>query len=615
MRNNHIKKYLNYYINEVKNPQYAILLKGKWGSGKTHFINEYKKSLDENKQKYIYVSLYGITSYDEIETKFLEVIHPVLYSKKTIFAAKIAKQLLKGSLRIDIDNDNKDDVNVSIGIPDIKPEDLLNTKEYTLIFDDLERCNINIINLLGYINFFVEHQAYKVILIANEEKFKDTIGYLEIKEKLIGKTFEFTTNPILAYDSFLNELKNTNEIIENILKIQKSNILELFEKSDFNNLRVLRQTLLDFERFYDEVLINHKENKELINDFLSWFFIFSFEIRQGNNCILDLQKISEEYYLLYMDNQEEEAEKTKFKVFLNKYNLDARFDVIISFDLWKEILFNSKINKEYIDLELKNSKYYSIEQTNSWKLLYSFYYLDDNRFKELVNDIYFKISNNYYKMIDEVKMVSSILLYLQENNLFKKDIYCLEYEIKKQIDFIFDKNLADIESILRNEKLSIEKYQYQNYEFRKSSKIEEINVYIEEKIKNALENKMIEDAPLIIDYIEHKNTKDLLILFGVNIDEAKQLINYRKKPILLHIEVDELFNALIKADYETIYNFGLIIKTRYQNKFEELKEEKNFLEQLLGKIDDYCMNNKYKINSYLLEKYLKNNISGAINKY
>ena len=92
MQNKHIKEFLNYYIG-LPNPQYAVLLKGKWGSGKTHFINEYKKELDKNKQKYIYVSLYGVTSYDEIETKFLEAIYPRLYNKKTIFAGKIAKQL------------------------------------------------------------------------------------------------------------------------------------------------------------------------------------------------------------------------------------------------------------------------------------------------------------------------------------------------------------------------------------------------------------------------------------------------------------------------------------------------------------------------------------------
>ena len=94
MSNEHISQFLNYYI-KLSNPQYAVLLKGKWGSGKTHFINDYKKQLDEKKQKYIYVSLYGVTSYDEIETKFLETIHPRLYNKKTIFAGKIAKQLLK----------------------------------------------------------------------------------------------------------------------------------------------------------------------------------------------------------------------------------------------------------------------------------------------------------------------------------------------------------------------------------------------------------------------------------------------------------------------------------------------------------------------------------------
>ena len=94
MLNNHIKEYLMNYIG-LENPQYAILLKGKWGSGKTHFINKYKEELDKKqpKQKYIYVSLYGITSFDEIETKFLEAIYPKLYNRKTIFVGKIAKQL------------------------------------------------------------------------------------------------------------------------------------------------------------------------------------------------------------------------------------------------------------------------------------------------------------------------------------------------------------------------------------------------------------------------------------------------------------------------------------------------------------------------------------------
>ena len=181
MQNKHINEFLDYYI-KLENPQYAVLLKGKWGSGKTHFINEYKKELDKNKQKYIYVSLYGVNTYDEIETKFLEAIYPRLYNKKTIFAGKIAKQLLKATLKIDWNDDGKADGNVNIQIPNFKPEDLLNTKDYILIFDDLERCSINIINLLGFINFFVEHQSYKVILIANEEELEKTEKYTQIKE-------------------------------------------------------------------------------------------------------------------------------------------------------------------------------------------------------------------------------------------------------------------------------------------------------------------------------------------------------------------------------------------------------------------------------------------------
>lgn len=230
MSNQHISQFLDYYCSDkLLNPQYAVLLKGKWGSGKTYFINEYKKHLNKNEQKYIYVSLYGVTKYDEIETKFLETIHPRLYNKKTIFAGKIAKQFLKGTLKIDWDDNGQENAELETKIPDFKPEDLLNTKDYILIFDDLERCSINTINLLGYVNYFVEHQSYKVILIANEEELEKTEKYTLIKEKLIGKTFEFISDASSAYDSFLGELENEKDIKEKILEKYKYKILEIFK--------------------------------------------------------------------------------------------------------------------------------------------------------------------------------------------------------------------------------------------------------------------------------------------------------------------------------------------------------------------------------------------------
>jgi Flp pilus assembly CpaF family ATPase len=39
--NQHIHEFLEYYI-KLDKPEYAVLLSGKWGSGKTHFINRFK---------------------------------------------------------------------------------------------------------------------------------------------------------------------------------------------------------------------------------------------------------------------------------------------------------------------------------------------------------------------------------------------------------------------------------------------------------------------------------------------------------------------------------------------------------------------------------------------
>ncbi|MFY4805246.1 P-loop NTPase fold protein [Aliarcobacter butzleri] len=612
MQNKHISQFLNYYI-ELSNPQYAVFLKGKWGSGKTHFINEYKNELNKNKQKYIYVSLYGVTSYDEIETKFLEAIYPRLYNKKTIFAGKIAKQLLKATLKIDWDADGKADGSVNIQIPNFKPEDLLNTRDYILIFDDLERCSINIINLLGYINFFVEHQSYKVILIANEEELEKTEKYTQIKEKLIGKTFEFISDANSAYDSFLGELENENKIKENILEKQKSNILELFEKFQSNNLRALRQTLLDFERFYDKVLVNHQAKEELIKDILYWFFLFSFEIKQGNNDILDLQKFSEEYYSYISKQNSEKAIQTKYIYFNNKYKFkDNYFDVVISFNLWKEVLLNSNIKKEDINLELRNSKYYFDESTPSWKKLSSYYNLEDKEFEELLEDVYKEFCKNNYKEYKQFKLITSMLLFFQENSLLDVELEKLTDLTKKNFQHLFDKGIFNFKDIYsNNDRLFTDKHYY-NIGYFEGENFNIISDFINNFLKEKELETLKDDTKLIIEYIEKKDGKSIFnLLEGYN---NIYKFDYKNRPILEYIEVDDLFNALLKTNGTTMYYLGGTIKDRYILGKNELLCEKKFLEELLNKIDNYLKDNKYKLSSYNLEKEIKENILIALDE-
>lgn len=77
------------------------------------------------KNEYLYVSLYGVTSYKEIEDAFFQQLHPVLASKGMKIAGKILKGLIKTTVKIDIDRDGKGDGNVSLGIPDINLPDYL----------------------------------------------------------------------------------------------------------------------------------------------------------------------------------------------------------------------------------------------------------------------------------------------------------------------------------------------------------------------------------------------------------------------------------------------------------------------------------------------------------
>ena len=197
--NEHVNDYLNYYCDFAHAPNYAVLIKGPWGCGKTHLVKKFFSNRNlgsndgRNGKNHLYVSLYGITEFEQIEDAFFRQLHPKLSSKGMKLAAAIAKGLLKTAIKIDIDTHGQAAGTVTAQIPEIDlPSYLSDAKDRILVFDDLERCGMPIKDVLGYINSFVEHDDCRVLLIADEDRIidKEHDDYLSRKEKLIGKTFE-----------------------------------------------------------------------------------------------------------------------------------------------------------------------------------------------------------------------------------------------------------------------------------------------------------------------------------------------------------------------------------------------------------------------------------------
>ena len=172
--NKHIKKYLESYLTLDK-PEFAILLTGKWGSGKTYFIDKFiKDNKKEEEIKFIKISLFGLKEVDSIDEQIFQNLHPFLGNKYVKLTGNLVKNSLKFGMKLDWKDDAKSDGTSTLDLSKFNPLDFFSDKKSKIkiifVFDDLERTDIELIEVLGYINYLVEQSEFNVIILANEEK-------------------------------------------------------------------------------------------------------------------------------------------------------------------------------------------------------------------------------------------------------------------------------------------------------------------------------------------------------------------------------------------------------------------------------------------------------------
>lgn len=261
--NSYIKRYL-----EEDKTNTAIMLTGDWGSGKTYYIEKvlvpflqrekknhipFLKSGKEN--RCVVISLYGLEELSDISKSIYMELRMKILDKDSEAASAgklIAKTVAKGIAgRLGID--------VNMSEEDLKKMySSIDVSDKLLVFEDLERSNIEITKLLGYVNNLVERDGVKVLLVANENEIlgkssesfnfdftklfsenpksddvesnkkcipEDVQKYLRIKEKTISDTISFESDYCEAIKNIVNIFNN--EILKEIMVEDKDGIEKL----------------------------------------------------------------------------------------------------------------------------------------------------------------------------------------------------------------------------------------------------------------------------------------------------------------------------------------------------------------------------------------------------
>ena len=131
---------------------YAIMINGEWGSGKTYFWNNKIRnkidSLQLNGKQYttIYMSLYGISNLEEISKKIFIETTQLMDKNMRKYMNATGQQSIPEYAKTGLDMANL--FGVTQNGDKVDYSKFFSTDDKVLCFDDLERANVDVIDIL-----------------------------------------------------------------------------------------------------------------------------------------------------------------------------------------------------------------------------------------------------------------------------------------------------------------------------------------------------------------------------------------------------------------------------------------------------------------------------------
>lgn len=582
-----VKDYL-----ETPKTDYALMITGDWGSGKTFFIKnslfDYIANIESLitspkgtilKYRPVYISLFGVTnSIDVLERIQLE-INPWLKSKLLVYSQLIISKIwAKFGFSI-----SKNDLKDFVSIFNI-------ARNIVLFFDDLERIakEADISNIIGQINQLTEHQQLKVIIVCNSKKTKKLFS--KTNEKTIRFASLYIPDVISIYDEIIT---NYADNYRQFLSDKKGLILDVFDKIEYKNLRTLRFILDTFQKVF-QITSPPRYKQEILDLFLLFHTIYSIENKEGNppGFLTKLKELGpweinfDVEPLLPLDllanEQDKKPEQSKevryyedvldkYKPFIELFQYSATLARYIDTGFLDQEKFEQEINRIVDDLVKKEES----EETKTIKAIKNWKSINDEELAPLKERVLEKVESGKLSLHGYLPIFAELLMlehYQVEGTEVTPEI------IQQFIRGIDKSKVNHVYEAIFDFKLSI-----WNEQSPLKDKFNEIRDYLINANSESLERNATPIKQQIKESIRKNNSEELL--------EILQNPEYLNEPILEIPEPGELLELIKKANPQTIYAINHGIRFRYSDSdykaLPVFKKEEGFLKTLSKCADEH----------------------------
>lgn len=618
---------------------YAIMINGEWGSGKTYFWNHKIRnkieSMQLNGKKYttIYMSLYGISNLEEISKK--------IFIETTQLMDKNLRRYMDANGQTNIPEYAKTGLDMAnfFGVTQngdkIDYGKFFSTDDKILCFDDLERANVDVIDILGYINNFVEHDHIKTIIICNEkelstklkssnlemktfiatylldkegdlsktdkpmvEKIQDKIEYVfdkandyeRIKEKLIGETFEYKPEFNYIINGLLMRYENYPDLIR-FLRENTGLIISTFNKSGTRNLRILKHSLNDFKKIFDMVNKYYPNtNHRVLQTMLIFTIAISFEIKAG--------KVTKDKFVNIENNEEYKAILVSSRILMDNrqfyikefdnnyyYNFKADYRFFKFIEIYvRTRIFEMKVFKD--DMEVIRNTIDTDKLPGYKRLLTEEYWkISDDQFDGVIEEVLQDVKNGKIRLIDIVKLFA-YFSYFSKKGLISYDLKTIKgvFFNGMNISSLTSQYCDNVEEELS--RIGIDEVSEDMNDILKH--FYEINNTLKDKMYHEKAEELFKCIPMKMEQFYDKFDKECMDI-----------------PIFKYYDVYQMFQRLSCASNEDIVSIREKLVNRANKYTKEIEPEMKNIKQLKQIMDDYIKGKDISIKIVMLKDFSK----------